>query len=113
MFAVDLAVHEPRALGTSGETVWRVPSLALPPPAATKSAEIGAADAVQFFVARAKGARPGFALSDRNAAAVADICRRLDGIPLALELASTASRWRWSWPRRGPGRFHSIASRRS
>ena len=47
-----------------------------------------ASDAVRLFVERAQQARTGFRLTDGNAAAVAEICRRLDGIPLALELAA-------------------------
>ncbi|NYI04841.1 putative ATPase [Allostreptomyces psammosilenae] len=50
------------------------------------------ASAVRLFVARAAAASPGFALSEENAEAVATICRRMDGIPLALELASTRVR---------------------
>ena len=49
---------------------------------------IGASDAVQLFVERARAVQPGFALDESNAAAVAEICRRLDGIPLAVELAA-------------------------
>src|SRR5207302_5650376 len=55
-------------------------------------AGVSACEAVQLFVERAARARAGFALSERNAAAVADICRRLDGIPLAIELAAARAR---------------------
>ncbi|HEU5424566.1 MAG TPA: TIR domain-containing protein, partial [Nitrolancea sp.] len=55
-------------------------------------AELAASPAVRLFVARAQAVEPGFALTPDNAAAVADICRRLEGIPLALELAAARLR---------------------
>src|SRR5262249_12210674 len=77
------------ALGVQGETVYRVPSMTTPPSETTAtSAEVGASDAGALFVERARAVVPGFALTDRNAGAVARICRRLDGIPLAIELAA-------------------------
>ena len=72
-----------------GELAWRVPSLAVP--AATPAptvADLARSEAVQLFVARARLVQPDFALTARNAAAVGAICRRVDGIPLALELAA-------------------------
>jgi len=81
-------------LGIAGETAWRVPSLALPDlddPAAVGAdgtPVLGSCAAVQLFVERASAARPDFALTALHAPAVARICRRLDGIPLALELAA-------------------------
>jgi predicted ATPase/class 3 adenylate cyclase len=74
-------------LGVPGETVWTVPPLSLPSPAATVE-ELTGSDAVTFFCERARAAQPTFALDTTNAATVARICRRLDGIPLALELAA-------------------------
>jgi predicted ATPase/DNA-binding XRE family transcriptional regulator len=74
-------------LGVEGETVWRLPSLTFPPPRATLE-EIGSAEAVRLFVERARAVQPDFALSETNASAVGMVCRRLDGIPLALELAA-------------------------
>jgi predicted ATPase len=63
------------------------------PPAATADPEVvGQSPAVQLFVDRAVAVRPGFALTPANAAAVAELCRRLDGIPLALELAAVQLR---------------------
>lgn len=77
------------ALGVLGETVWRVPSLAAPNPAQAPGLEaLGHFPSVQLFIARARAARTGFSLTDANAAAVAQICHRLDGIPLAIELAA-------------------------
>lgn len=80
-------------LRLSGEREVPVPPLALPDAASPHgSAEIAQAPAVQLFVARAQDARADFALTDDNAPAVAEICRRLDGLPLALELAAARSK---------------------
>ena len=76
------------ALGIAGETVYRVPSLALPDEADPTPGALAHSESVQLFVERASAANPRFSLTDQNAAAVAQICRRLDGIPLALELAA-------------------------
>ena len=77
------------ALGVDGETAWRVPSLSLPESGQSLAAEdLTRYEAVALFAARARSARSSFTVSDRNAAAVIDICQRLDGIPLALELAA-------------------------
>jgi predicted ATPase/class 3 adenylate cyclase len=79
------------ALGIAGETAYRVPSLSLPDRGhVTREAVIGF-ESVQLFVERASAANPKFNLTDENASAVAQICRRLDGIPLALELAAARS----------------------
>jgi predicted ATPase/DNA-binding SARP family transcriptional activator len=71
-------------LRIQGEVAWRVPSLSLPAP----GADVAASEAVRLFCQRAAEASRTFALTDDNAAAVAEICRRLDGMPLALELAA-------------------------
>src|SRR5262249_27219509 len=77
------------ALGLTGEGAGRVPSLSVPDARARLTlAELGASPAVQLFVERAAALQPRFALTERNASAIAQICRRLDGIPLALELAA-------------------------
>ncbi|MGE3594981.1 MAG: tetratricopeptide repeat protein [Dehalococcoidia bacterium] len=79
------------ALGSEGETTWRVPSLAVPPAPALGERTLGGLDqyeAVQLFRDRARLMQPAFAVTEENAAAVAEICRRLDGIPLAIELAA-------------------------
>ncbi|WP_405087833.1 BTAD domain-containing putative transcriptional regulator [Microbispora sp. NBC_01389] len=81
--------REPLAL--AGEVVWDVPPLDVP----GRDAEPGAlatSSAVRLFVARAAAAVRGFTLDDGNAATVGLLCRRLDGIPLALELAATRVR---------------------
>ena len=76
-------------LGIAGETVWRVPSLALPAAGTLPPPDVLAqVEAVRLFVERAKAVQPHFALTAQNAPVVVQICRRLDGIPLALELAA-------------------------
>lgn len=78
-----------QALGVSGEAVHRLPSLAVPEPGSMPSAEHALQyGAIALFVDRAALADTRFVLSDDRAPIVADICRRLDGIPLALELAA-------------------------
>ncbi|OBJ17895.1 helix-turn-helix transcriptional regulator [Mycobacterium colombiense] len=67
-------------LGIAGEVIWRVPSLSL------------ADEAVALFTDRARRARPDFCVTDENAALVTEICRRLDGMPLAIELAAARVR---------------------
>jgi predicted ATPase/DNA-binding SARP family transcriptional activator len=79
-------------LGLAGEQTWVVSPLTIPDVDARSPDEVGAAEAVQLFVDRACAARPGFALNAENADAVAEICRRLDGLPLALELAAARLR---------------------
>jgi non-specific serine/threonine protein kinase len=79
--------REPLRIG--GEAVWRVPSMSLPAHADDCTREqVEGSDSARLFVTRATLAAPAFELTDRNAAAVARLCRRLDGIPLALELAA-------------------------
>lgn len=77
------------ALGLTGERVVAVGPLPLPGDDAPGAAETAVtSDAVRLFVARADAAGAGFALTDANAAVVGAICRRLDGLPLAIELAA-------------------------
>jgi len=73
-------------LNIQGETIWRVPAMGLPVEGATTEM-VGSADAVRLFVERARKVRAGFSLEATNATAVAGICHRLDGLPLAIELA--------------------------
>ena len=80
-------------LGVRGEIIWRVPPLGLPHAGEGGDAdEVSRCEAVQLFVERAAAAWPGFELNDGNRAAVADICRTLDGLPLAIELAAARVR---------------------
>ena len=76
-----------QALGVDGEQVFGLRPLPLPPPDAGVTAA-GASDAVALFVQRAAAVRSDFSLSSANVSAVGEICRRLDGIPLAIELAA-------------------------
>jgi predicted ATPase len=77
------------ALGVEGEARWPVPSLSAPEIGrAPSSKELGGYESVRLFVERARGRDPAFSLSPENALAVAEICRRLEGIPLAIELAA-------------------------
>jgi non-specific serine/threonine protein kinase len=84
------------ALGVEGEVNWQVPPLSLPKaagsdPALTASA-LAASDAVKLFEQRAQLVRPSFRVTDENAADLASICQRLDGLPLAIELAAARMR---------------------
>lgn len=73
-------------LGIQGERSWLVPALSLP--GADTSVGAGASEAVRLFVERAREVAPDFALTEGNLGAVVEVCRRLDGIPLAIELAA-------------------------
>jgi predicted ATPase len=81
------------ALGLRAEREYPVPPLPLPTGSGAASvAQVAASPAVALFVDRARAVRPGFALTKGNAEAVAEICRRLDGLPLAIELAAARTR---------------------
>jgi predicted ATPase/DNA-binding winged helix-turn-helix (wHTH) protein len=82
---VRLLVTSQEPLKVVDEQVFRLVTLAVPP---AQAEDAGDYSAVQLFVAAAKAAEPRFALTRRNVGAVADICRHLDGIPLALQLAA-------------------------
>jgi predicted ATPase/DNA-binding SARP family transcriptional activator/class 3 adenylate cyclase len=76
-------------LGVGGERSYRVPSLSLPEPQVAQATEqLTQYDGVRLFVERAVDSQPEFEVTRRNAGAVVEVCRRLDGIPLALELAA-------------------------
>ena len=80
-------------LGVEGEVSFYCPSLTLPDRLELLSlGEINQSEAVRLFVERARSARPDFSLGENNAAPVVRICRRLDGIPLAIELAAARAR---------------------
>jgi predicted ATPase/DNA-binding CsgD family transcriptional regulator len=72
----------------AAEAAWHVPPLAIPPADSSAADDARRYDAVRLFAERAGAAAPGFALTDGNAAAVTAICRALDGLPLAIELAA-------------------------
>ena len=76
-------------LRVRGETVWRVPPLELPAPATELTAgELAKQEAIRLFAERAAAVRPGFAVDAGNSGAVLRLCRTLDGVPLAIELAA-------------------------
>lgn len=77
-------------LGIASETTWLVPSLSLPDAKHLPQpiSNLTQYDAIQLFVERARSVLPTFALTDTNAAAIVQVCQRLDGIPLAIELAA-------------------------
>ena len=98
--AILRSCHDVRILATSrealnlnGETLYRMPSLAVPAPSKHLSAEAALSHgAVALFEERGRAANARFAVTDANAVVVADVCRRLDGIPLAIELAAARLR---------------------
>jgi predicted ATPase/class 3 adenylate cyclase len=79
-------------LRVAGEQEFPVPPLALPPDGATDLESIGASEAVRLFVERAQAVRPDFRLDAEGAPHIAEIVRRLDGLPLAIELAAARVR---------------------
>jgi predicted ATPase/class 3 adenylate cyclase len=90
---VKILASSREALGMGGEQAYRVPSLSLPDPKQTQTpASVAPFEAVQLFTDRALLARPDFKVTHQNAAVLASICYRLDGIPLAIELAAARVR---------------------
>ena len=86
---LHLLVSSREAFGIPGETPYRVPSLSIPKARGGHTAEsILSYESACLFIERARAASPAFVVSDENAPAIAKICARLDGIPLALELAA-------------------------
>jgi predicted ATPase/DNA-binding SARP family transcriptional activator len=87
--ALTVMATSREALGVEGELSWQVPPLSLPGAgSALTAAALAASDAVKLFEQRAQLVRPSFRVTDENAAQVASICQRLDGLPLAIELAA-------------------------
>jgi len=78
--AVTVVATSREPIGVAGEVSWRVPSLSL------------ADEAIELFTDRARHARPAFNITEDNAPTAAEICRRLDGVPLAIELAAARVR---------------------
>lgn len=80
-------------LGVEGEVTWRVPSMPTPDAKSSHSLDdLRGCETVQLLVQRARAARPGFELNDDNASSVVQICQRVDGIPLAIELVAARAR---------------------
>jgi len=88
---VSVVVTSREPLGVTGEQVWRAASLSLPTGLATPD-DLAAFDATALFVERARSVRHNLVIDGEGAEAVARICRRLDGIPLAIELAAARAR---------------------
>lgn len=90
---VTLLVTSREPLGVPGERTYRVPSLSMPEPQRdATAASLSATESAQLFADRVRLHSPHFAITDRNAAAIASLCRRLDGIALAIELAAARAR---------------------
>jgi predicted ATPase/class 3 adenylate cyclase/DNA-binding CsgD family transcriptional regulator len=90
---VDVLATSREPFGIAGEVPWRVPSMSVPGP--SERAPIDALEtfeAVRLFIDRATKSRPNFKVTNENAPAIVEICQRLDGIPLAVELASARVR---------------------
>ena len=91
--AVQILATSREALGVFGEIAWLLPSLSLPEPGTARDAHaLMQSESIRLFVERATAVRSDFQLTQANAAAVVQICERLDGIPLAIELAAARTR---------------------
>ena len=90
---VYLLASSREPLGVAGEQTYRVPSLSLPDPKRRQTVEaLSQYEALRLFIERAQAVQPVFTVTDANAPAVAQVCFRLDGIPLAIELAAVRVR---------------------
>jgi predicted ATPase len=90
---VSILATSRAALGISGETTWLIPALSLPAPGEQLSRDASMRfEGVRLFAERAAAIQPNFAVTDESAAAIVAICRQLDGIPLAIELAAARVR---------------------
>jgi predicted ATPase/class 3 adenylate cyclase/Tfp pilus assembly protein PilF len=89
---VHLVVTSREPLGIGGETIHRVPPLSLPGPGDTGPAAAGSSDAVALFIDRARAQGTSFYVDEATAPLVVSICQRLDGLPLAIELAAARLR---------------------
>ena len=91
--ALNIVATSRETLTIPGEVIWRVPSLRLPERGLEHDLPaLSASEAVALFIDRARAVQPKFALTAENAEAVVQICARLDGIPLAIELAAARVR---------------------
>ena len=86
--AVSVLATSRETLNLPGEVIWRLRSLGTPEPGVTDADAIERSESGRLFVQRARAARPTFELTSENAASITQICRRLDGLPLAIELAA-------------------------
>jgi non-specific serine/threonine protein kinase len=89
---VTMLATSRETLSLAGEVAWVAPGLSLPPPNTASPDDLEGSDAAALFIVRGRAAQPGFGATPGNAGAIARICRRLDGIPLALELAAARVR---------------------
>jgi predicted ATPase/DNA-binding CsgD family transcriptional regulator len=87
--ALQIVCTSREPLGIDGEVVWRVPPLSLPSTTAATAVDLCASDAVRLLITRIQERAPEFALNDENGRALAHICRRLRGLPLAIEVVAT------------------------
>ncbi|MEJ2710932.1 MAG: adenylate/guanylate cyclase domain-containing protein [Anaerolineales bacterium] len=90
--AIKILVTGREALFIAGEQTLQIPSLSMPERGKTSFQEVNNSEAAQLLVARAQAVRPDFDITPENAGAVGEIVRRLDGIPLAIELAAARLR---------------------
>ncbi len=86
--AVTVLATSRETLNVPGEVIWRLRSLTTPDPDAADDAAILRSESGRLFVQRARAVRPGFEAGSEVSVAIAQICRRLDGLPLAIELAA-------------------------
>lgn len=90
---IRLLATSREALNVPGEVVFRIPSLSFPDSESNKElGKVSKYEAIKLFIDRAGSSKPGFTLNTQNVSAVAQICRRVEGIPLAIELAATRIR---------------------
>jgi predicted ATPase/class 3 adenylate cyclase len=89
---VRLLATSREPLGIGGETIYRVPSLSLPGPGQVGTAAAGSCDAVALFADRARAQGAGLRVDEQTVSVVVSICRQLDGMPLAIELAAARLR---------------------
>jgi predicted ATPase/class 3 adenylate cyclase len=89
---VHLVATSREPLGIGGETIYRVPPLSLPGPGEFGLAAAGSSDAVALFIERARAQGTGLSVDEATAPLVVSICARLDGLPLAIELAAARLR---------------------
>jgi predicted ATPase/class 3 adenylate cyclase len=90
--AVKVLATSREALNVPGEASYRLRSLVVPEELGSGLAETARAEAVRLFVQRARSVTPDFDVTEDNAASIVHVCRRLDGLPLAIELAAARTR---------------------